>query len=101
MSIKLMSAAIDTSLNIEKKFVLMLLADSADFEDRGCVDLEKIAIKCSLSFDKVADITKSFIIDGVLALYDFSVELPDLADGLFCFQIDQSHSVFDQDRRLV
>jgi len=94
MSIKLMSAAINTNLNIEMKFVLMLLADNSDYEGRGSVRLESLSRQCSLNLERTYDVVDALIVEKIIELGEFNPEHQEPAD--FCdFQINLSHLIFN------
>ena len=71
-----MSAAIDTNLETDMKFTLMILADNAAPDGTGYVALPFVAEKCSLSLDRVKKIIHDFFSDGMLIPYDFGDQQP-------------------------
>ena len=99
MSLTFVSLAIESSLVVEKKFVLMLLADNCDQDGKGSVDLLNIAETCGFDLEHTTKLVDSLIFSGIITHYDFSQERP--RSGVFDFQIIHTHGVFNRERPVL
>ena len=93
MSLTFVSMAIESRLDIEKKFVLLLLADNGDPSGKGSISLEYVAEKCGLGLDLIEGIVENLVMDGIITPYDFSYERPESTG--FSFKINSYHGIFN------